>query len=55
MLRMVMAINGEHLAGLDDRADLEIGDDDLALQHLERALELNPENRMARRLLRELR
>ncbi len=37
------------------QAYMEKGDDDLALQHLERALELNPENRMARRLLRELR
>ena len=37
------------------QAYMEKGDDDLALQNLERALELNPENRMARRLLRELR
>ncbi len=37
------------------QAYMEKGDDDLALQHLERALELNPQNRMARRLLRELR
>ncbi len=37
------------------QAYMEKGDDDLALQHLERALELTPENRMARRLLRELR
>ncbi len=37
------------------QAYMEKGDDDLALQHLERAVELNPQNRMARRLLRELR
>ncbi len=37
------------------QAYMEKGDDDMALQHLERALELNPENRMAQRLLRELR
>ncbi len=37
------------------QAYMEKGDDDLALLHLERALELNPQNRMARRLLRELR
>ena len=35
-------------------AYIEKGNNDLAVQHLERALELNPQSRMARRLLRGL-
>ena len=36
------------------QAYMEKGDDEAAVQNLERALELQPRNRMARRLLREI-